>query len=564
MHILLYVPDNHVTRNFLPQLWPFLLREHTPAPHRVTIIDGNATPMSVQELVRYVKSAGVDLVGMGFMTRMAQKAYATASAIRTECRVPVVFGGPHVTEIPGEALGWNGRERCADSVVLGEADDIWPQVICDAERSQLKETYGAKEAGNGHGKPSLETYREIDWENVDLNLFDLMRLVPNSIRRLLQKMKVPYQKAYLIPVESGRGCPYGCDFCTVTGFFGSHLRLRSNESVITELLALKRIAARDHALISVFFIDDNFAIRGERTKSLLREMIRRDACIPWVAQITANLLKDEELLDLIAASGGRFIFMGLESINPESLRSVRKPFNRPEEYSRILHDMAKRNIFAITSFIIGMEDDRPGVAAAISSEIETWPPVLPVFGLLTPYPGTPLYDRLQNQGRLTRPEHWLDFQPFRLAFRPNHLSPAQAENEVNESWRRCYSPLFFESTQRWLTDNRKPFDHQVAFLVARLLFRGIYFSQSTRWSWVRLLASNAPTIWRLVARRLRDKDNLEEAQQKGPPAVKQPVPGTGPSIKAAPEVRAPQAAATQFSSPEGRQIIAGGELARPR
>ncbi len=529
MHILLYVPDNHVTRNFLPQLWPFLLRQLTPKPHRVTIIDGNATHVSEQGLARFVKANGVDLVGMGFMTRMAQKAYSTAATIRRETGVPIVLGGPHVTKVPGESLGWNGLERCADSVVFGEADDIWPQVIQDAERRQLKETYGTREENDEDSKPSLEDYQAVDWENVDLNLFDLMRLLPESIRDLLQKLKVPYEKAYMIPVESGRGCPYGCEFCTVTGFFGSHLRFRSNESVIAELLALKRIAVRDRALVNVFFIDDNFAIRRERTKSLLREMIQRDACLPWVAQITSNLLKDEELLDLISASGGRYIFMGLESISPESLRSAHKPFNRPEEYSGILHSLAKRNVYAITSFIVGMEDDRPGVGTAISAEIEAWPPVLPVFGLLTPYPGTPLYDRLQNQGRLVRPEHWLDFKPFRLTFQPNHLTARQAEDEVNESWRRCYAPHFFARTQRWLVDNRKPFDQQVAFLVARLLFRGIYFPQSTPWSWVRLLASNAPTIARLVMRRLLTGADFEKTTKIGALPAKHPAMGTGSS-----------------------------------
>ena len=526
MHVLLYVPDNHITRNFLPQLWPFLLRQLTPAPHRVTIIDGNATRLSDEELGRFITANDVGLVGMGFMTRTAQKAYATAAAVRKLSGVPVVFGGPHVTEVPGESLGWTGRERCADSVVLGEADDIWPLVVEDAARNRLKETYGSKEAWDQNPKPSLENYQAIDWQSVDLSLFDLMRLLPEGIRRLLEKMKVPYQRAYMIPVESGRGCPYGCEFCTVTGFFGSHLRFRSNESVITELLTLKRIAARDRALVSVFFIDDNFAIRRERTKSLLREMIRRDACLPWVAQITTNLLRDEELIELIAASGGRFIFMGLESISPESLRSARKPFNRPEEYSGVLHSLARRGVYAITSFIVGMEDDRPGVASSISSEIDTWPPVLPVFGLLTPYPGTPLYKRLQQQGRLVRPEHWLDFKPFQVTFQPNHLSPSQSEDEVNESWRRCYGRRSFARTQRWLVDHRKPFDHQVAFLVARLLFRGIYFPQSTRWSWVRLLASNAHTIARLVLRRLIGRPpRPEEAINMGAGSAENPALG---------------------------------------
>ena len=128
-----------------------------------------------------------------------------------------------------------------------------------------------------------------------------------------------WSNLYILPIESGRGCPYGCDFCTVTGFFGKSIRFRSNESVINELLRLKARAASEKGKVGVFFIDDNFAINVKRTKSLLRDMIAQDATLPWVAQISMNLLKDEELVDLIAQSGGRRIFMGLGSIDPASL-----------------------------------------------------------------------------------------------------------------------------------------------------------------------------------------------------------------------------------------------------
>ena len=159
------------------------------------------------------------------------------------------------------------------------------------------------------------------------------------------------------------------------------------------------------------------------------------------------------------------------------------------------------------------------MASAISSEIETWPPVLPIFGLLTPYPGTPLYERLQKQGRLLRPEHWLDFKPFRLTFKPNHLSVRQSEEEVHEGWRRGYGRYSFARTQRWLAANRKPFDQQITFLIARLVFRGIDFPQSTPWSWVRLLATNAHTLARLVLRRLLDRPSRPKTVQIGAPSA---------------------------------------------
>jgi radical SAM superfamily enzyme YgiQ (UPF0313 family) len=499
MHILLFVPDNHVTRNFVPQLWPFLLRARTPAGHRVTIIDGNAQRLSIAELVQYIKDHHVDLLGMGFMTRMAQRAYDTAQAVRAETKVPIVFGGPHVTSLPDEALGRTGLPRAADAVVLGEADEIWAEVVEDASRGALKDVYGP----DGHGcKPTLDDYTPTDWDALDLGLFDLMRFVPERVRGWMKRIGIPYEKAYVVPVETGRGCPYGCEFCTVTGFFGRQLRFRSNESVIAELLVLKRRAKRERALVSVFFIDDNFAINRDRLKSLLRDMIRLDACLPWIAQISINLLDDEELVKLIGASGGRFIFMGLESVSVDSLKSARKSFNKPADYARTLQRLAEKNVYAITSFIVGLEDDRPGTAGLIAAELDKWPPVLAVFGLLTPYAGTPLYDKLLAEGRLLNPTHWLESVAFKATFQFSHFSPESAEAEVREAWSQAYRSRVFARTQRWLADNDKPFDAQVMWLVARLIFRGIYFPQATALSWIRVLAANSTTIARIVWRRL--------------------------------------------------------------
>jgi radical SAM superfamily enzyme YgiQ (UPF0313 family) len=494
MHILLYVPDNQVTHNFIPQLWPFVLQRRTPVEHRVTIIDGNALHYSAQELVEFVLRHQVDLVGIGFMTRMAQKAYRMAAAIRQATSVPVVMGGPHVTEVPNEPLGLTGHPVYADAVVLGEADDTWPRVVADAALNQLQRVYRPATVAGKDVKPSLRDYPVVAWDEVDLTLFNLMRFVPATARRVLKRLGVDYDQVYVIPVESGRGCPYGCEFCTVTGFFGDEIRFRDNDNVIAELLRLKDLAGRRKALVSVFFIDDNFAIHRRRTKDLLRAMIEHGACLPWTAQISMNLLRDEELLQLIAASGGRWIFMGLESMDAASLKVARKEFNRPEEYATVLSALARHDLYAITSFIYGMERDQPGVSRKTVEAIDGWPPGLPVFGLLTPYPATPLYDRLRREGRLTRPEHWLDFQAFKTAFAPQAISPEEAEAEVRQSWSHCYGPAAFVRAQRWLLEHHKPFGHQLTHLVARLLFRGIYFPQMSRWAWMKLLAQNVPTL----------------------------------------------------------------------
>ena len=498
MHILLFVPDNHVTRNFVPQLWPFLLRARTPTGHRVTIIDGNAQRLSIPELVQFIKDHDVDLLGMGFMTRMAQRAYETALAVRAQTGVRIVFGGPHVTALPDEPLGRTGLERCADAVVLGEADNLWAQVVEDAARGELKDVYGRK----GDPKPTLESYAATDWETADLGLFDLMRFVPARVAGWLKRLRIPYEKLYVVPLETGRGCPYGCEFCSVTGFFGGTLRFRSNESVIAELLALKRRAAREQALICTFFIDDNLAINRDRLKSLLREMIAADACLPWVAQVSVNLLDDGELVELIAASGGRFVFVGLESVNVESLKGAHKSFNRPDNYRRVLERLAERNIYAITSFIVGLEHDRPGTARAIEAEVSLWPPVLPVFGLLTAFPATPLYDRMAAAGRLPVPAHWLSTVPLKGTIAFAHLSPDEAQSEVHDAWARGYRASAFARTQRWLEAHGKSFDTQVMFLVARLIFRGIHFQQGKALDWLRVLAATSPTIARIATRRI--------------------------------------------------------------
>src|ERR1017187_4927737 len=134
MRILLHNPDNGITGNFMPHLWMFLLQARTPPQHEVILLDGNAKPMNDAELVQFVKDRAIDLVGIGAMTRMIARAYRAADALRA-AGVPVVMGGPHVTELPDEALAHS------DSVALGEADETWPRIIEDAVNDRLKRIY---------------------------------------------------------------------------------------------------------------------------------------------------------------------------------------------------------------------------------------------------------------------------------------------------------------------------------------------------------------------------------------------------------------------------------------
>jgi len=489
MKILLYNPDNGVTRNFMPHLWMFLLQALTPEGHEVVLIDGNAKAMTRPELVEYCRQENIELVGIGSMTRMVARAYLVADALR-EAGIKVVMGGPHVTECPDEALGRDGGPRHADAVALGEADATWPQIVSDAANGCLREVYTPETDAKGNDvKPSLQPYPYIPWESLDLEQFSL---VPQFLKPLMSKFGEGWGKFFVVPIETGRGCPYGCEFCTVTGFFGDSIRFRTNDSVVEELLRLKARAKEERGQVAVFFIDDNLAINKKRLKSLLQDIIAADAQLPWVAQISANLLGDEELVDLIADAGARWIFIGMESIDPANMADVNKTFSKPANYQAVLDGLARRNIYAITSFIFGMDNDTVGVSDRTVDEIETWPPGLPVFGQLTPFPATPLYDRLAKTGRLTRPKHWLDFAPFVMAHDPLKMSIEEARTETLAAWERSYSPERNLAAVEALRD--MPIATRISHLVARLFFRGIYFPQMGTRAWLKLIFANRKPI----------------------------------------------------------------------
>src|ERR1051326_3778791 len=203
MKILLYNPDNGVTRNFMPHLWMFLLQAITPPGHEVILIDANARAMSDEEIVPVKKKQKIELVGIGAMTRMIEKAYRVADAIRLS-GVPVVMGGPHVTEVPDEALGRDGGPRHADAVALGEADETWPQIVEDAARGSLKEIYAPLDEKGVERKPSLQPYPDMPWKTYDLEQFNM---IPRFVQPLLKKYGSGWGAVRVIPMESGRGCP---------------------------------------------------------------------------------------------------------------------------------------------------------------------------------------------------------------------------------------------------------------------------------------------------------------------------------------------------------------------
>jgi hypothetical protein len=162
----------------------------------------------------------------------------------------------------------------------------------------------------------------------------------------------------------------------------------------------------------------------------------------------------------------------------------------------VLERLAQRNVYAITSFIFGMDNDTPGVAERTLREIRTWPPGLPIFGLLTPLPATPLYKRLEVAGRLTRPKHWQEFIPFEMAHTPLRMTIAEAHAEVKYGWASAYSAEAIAKAVDSLQE--KPLGFRINIFLARICFRGIYFPQMGVLAWLRLISENRRTIFSLV------------------------------------------------------------------
>src|SRR2546425_2469556 len=167
----------------MPHLWMFLLKALTPVNHEVLLIDGNAKPMTDRELVQFIKEQKIGLVGIGAMTRMIARAYRVADAIRA-AGVPVVMGGPHVTELPDEALGRDGGAQHADAVALGEADETWPRIVEDAAQGKLQAIYEPVDESGKERKPGLQPYPVIPWDEIDLGQFNL---IPKSLARFTEK-----------------------------------------------------------------------------------------------------------------------------------------------------------------------------------------------------------------------------------------------------------------------------------------------------------------------------------------------------------------------------------------
>jgi len=324
-----------------------------------------------------------DLVAMSVETFTAKRSYQIAGHYRRR-GVPVVMGGFHPSLVPDES------QQYAESIVLGEAEAVWPRLIEDFRAGRLQPRYRAAE------RP------------------DISRVQP--------KRDIFAGKNYLKLglVELGRGCTFRCEFCAVQSFFDATQTHRGNDAVLREIRELKEKKSL------FFFVDDNIVADRERAKDFFRALAAEK--IRWVGQATVTMCQDDELLRLMKDSGCQGVLIGFESLDPANLKAMNKGFNMhyggPAAVVQKLHRLGLR-LYA--TFIFGYEHDTVDSFRQAVDFCKTNKIFMVAFNHLTPFPGTPLYERLKREGRLLYESWWLDERyrygqvPFRTALPPETI-----------------------------------------------------------------------------------------------------------------------------------------------
>jgi len=368
-----------------------------------------------------------DLVALSVETYTARRSYEIASEYRRR-GVPVVMGGFHPTLVPEEAGEY------AESIVVGEAEQLWPQVIDDFRNGRLREVYRQS------GRPSLARMRP------DRSIFAGKRYLPVGL------------------VEAGRGCHFKCEFCVQTVFQHSQTR-RPVDDILTELEALR------HKPL-IFFVDDNITSNMDQAKEFFRALIPLK--IRWVSQASINAAHDEEFLQLVKASGCQGLLIGFESLNPENLRKMHKSFNTMKGgYERALQNLRRHGIRLYVTFILGYDDDHGDTLCETLEFAMRHKFYIVAFNHLTPFPGTPLYERLQREGRLLFDRWWLDdrYRYGMVPFAPRGMTAEEVKERCLDARKAFYSlPSIFRRSLDLRVNSGSPFMWWNFFFI-NLLFR---------------------------------------------------------------------------------------------
>jgi radical SAM superfamily enzyme YgiQ (UPF0313 family) len=383
-------PDEPYIRSWqMEPLAPAVLASLTPPDVVVRFFD--------DRMERIAYDAPTDLVALSVETYTAKRAYQIASEYRRR-GVPVVMGGFHPTLVPEEAVQY------AEAIVVGEAEQLWPQLLADFGAGRLARVY------RQDARPSLNCLR------LDRSIFKGKRYLPIGL------------------VEAGRGCHFRCEFCAIQAYFGGTQTRRPTEDILTELREL----GAERKLI--FFVDDNITSNMEQAKEFFRALI--PLRIRWVSQCSINAAYDEEFLALLKASGCQGVLIGFETLNPQNLKQMRKGFNLKQgDYDLALANLRRHGIRLYATFIFGYDDDNidafeSTIAFALRHRF-----FMAAFNHLLPFPGTPLYRRIEAEGRLLYARWWLDddYRFGMVPFVPRGMSAAEVERRCLEARKDFYS-----------------------------------------------------------------------------------------------------------------------------
>jgi radical SAM superfamily enzyme YgiQ (UPF0313 family) len=367
-----------------------LLAALTPAGHTVRIVDEAFAPDDVHE--------DVNLVGISVMTDLALRAYHIADTYRQR-GVKVVMGGIHPTVLPYEALNH------ADSVVVGEGEEVWPKLVSDAESRQMQKIYRAS------------------------RIEDPKRM-PRPRRDLYPR---PAYKSYTplaIGVETARGCPYDCEFCSIGSVMGHRYRPRPVSEVVSEL---ESIESR-----YLFFVDDALGVNRASAKGLFTEMIPLRRI--WTGQGTVSLAEDVDLLKLMKRSGCLGLHIGFESVQKDAQGGMKKIGNLKIDFAEALRRFHGEGLAVLGAFVFGFDHENKDIfnqtlEFTIKNHLDCVQ-----LRILTPFPGTRVYTRLLKEGRLFAPDWWLKgYPPDTLLFQPKGMTADELLEGFGRLNREVYS-----------------------------------------------------------------------------------------------------------------------------
>jgi radical SAM superfamily enzyme YgiQ (UPF0313 family) len=333
-----------------------------------------------------------DIVGLTIITGTAVRAYELARQFRFR-GITVVLGGPHVTLIPEDA------QPHGDAIVVGYAEDTWPELLRDFARGDLKPRY-------------------VQGATLDL-----------ANRPFARREMLPSERYLTNNVfEATRGCIHNCDFCVVPTAWGRKPYQKPVADVVADI--------RQHGARKLIFIDLNIIADREHALELFRALVPLRA--QWYGLATVLLARDPELLALAAESGCKGLLMGLESISSQNLRSNHKGFNAPEEYALVVEKLHEHGIALQGCFVFGLDHDEPDVFLktaefAVQARID-----LPRFAIVTPFPNTALYKRLVDEGRLLT-RNWELYDGQHVVFQPKRMSVDELQRGTEAAWKRAYS-----------------------------------------------------------------------------------------------------------------------------